>query len=316
MLESVSDVVGAADVAGEDLLDAVGGDGLLAAERLEGGLLLGEGLGLGLVVGKDLGLGLGDDDALGAVHDGGHAVTQGGAAVGDGENSWDLEGAGDNRGVGGAAAGLGDDAGDVVLVDGGRHGRSQVVHDHDGVLGEDGEVDDLDAQKLGEDAGANVGDVGGAQAEHLVVHGQEHVLEHGTGVDEGLLGASTAVDGAVDGVRHARILGQDDVAGHDLGLVLAHGELHVVRLGLGLLAEDGQSGLVALLLGGDVGDLVGLKREVGIDGNHDAADTDALRSVNSLIHSSSSLPFPSRAWGKQNAGAHGFADACNVHLYD
>ena len=83
-----------------------------------------------------------------------------------------------------AATGLGDNAGNVSLIDRGGHGRRKVVHDNDGVLGQDGEVDDLLAQQLGQNTGADVGDVGRAQTEHLVVHGQEHVLEHGRGVHE------------------------------------------------------------------------------------------------------------------------------------
>ena len=80
------------------------------------------------------------------------------------------------------------------------------MHDNDSILGQDGEVDDLLAQQLGQNTGADVGDVGRAQTEHLVVHGQEHVLEHGRGVHERLLGAGAAVNGGVDGVGHARIL--------------------------------------------------------------------------------------------------------------
>ena len=163
------------------------------------------------------------------------------------------------------------------------------MHDNDGVLGQDGEVDDLLAQQLGQNTGADVGDVGRAQAEHLVVHSQEHVLEHGRGVHECLLGAGAAVDGGVDGIGHTRILSQDDVSAHDLSLGLAHRLLHVVGLSLGLLAEDRKSGLIALLLGCRIGDLVRLKRQVGIDGDHDSADTDALGCVDSLIHSHSSL---------------------------
>ncbi len=190
------------------------------------------------------------------------------------------------------------------------------MHDDDGVLGQDGEVDDLDTQQLGEDAGADVGDVGGAEAEHLIVHGEEHVLEHGGSVHQGLLGASAAIDGAVDRVSHARILGEDDVTGHDLGLVLTHSDLHVVGLGLGLLAEEGQSSLVALLLGGGVGHLAGLEGQVGIDGHHDGTDADALRSVNSLVHYVSSLLFPIRAHGEQKHSAHVSRGRLPIYTYE
>ena len=80
------------------------------------------------------------------------------------------------------------------------------MHDNDGVLGQDGEVDDLHVQQFGQNAGADIGDVSRAQAEHLVVHGQEHVLEHSRGVHERLLGAGATVDGGVDGIGHTRIL--------------------------------------------------------------------------------------------------------------
>ena len=184
---------------------------------------------------------------------------------------------------------VGYDTGNVGLIDRGGHGRRKVVYDDDGVLGQDGEVDDLLAQQLGQNTGADVGDVGRAQTEHLVVHGQEHVLEHGRGVHERLLGAGAAVNGGVDGVGHARVLSQDDVSAHNLGLGLAHRLLHVVGLSLCLLAEDRKSGLIALLLCCRISDLVRFKRQVGIDGNHDGADTDALGCVDSLIHSHSSL---------------------------
>ena len=289
VIERVGHVIGVTDVAGDDLLDAVGSHRRLAAKGLESRLLGSESLGLGGVGGERLLIGIGLNDTLATVDDNGHAVAQRGAAVGNRKDSRDLEGTRDDRGVRRAATGLGDDTGNVGLIDRGGHGRREVVHDNDGVLGQDGEVDDLLAQQLGQNTGADVGDVGRAQTEHLVVHGQEHVLEHGRGVHERLLGAGAAVNGGVDGVSHARILSQDNVSAHDLGLGLAHRLLHVVGLSLGLLAEDRKSGLIALLLGSRIGNRVRLKRQVGIDGDHDGADTDALGCVDSLIHSHSSL---------------------------
>ena len=289
MIERVGHVIGVADVAGNNLLDAVGSHGRLAAEGLESRLLGSESLGLGGVGSERLLIGIGLDDTLATVDDNGHAVAQCGAAVGNRKDSRDLEGARNDCGVRRAATSLGDDTGNVGLIDRGGHGRREVVHDNDGVLGQDGKVDDLLAQQLGQNTGADVGDVGRAQTEHLIVHGQEHVLEHGRGVHERLLGAGAAVNGGVDGVGHARILSQDNVSAHDLGLGLAHRLLHVVGLSLGLLAEDRKSGLIALLLCCRISNLVRLKRQVGIDGDHDGADTDALGSVDSLIHSHSSL---------------------------
>ena len=289
VIERVRHVIGVTDVAGDDLLDAIGCHRRLAAEGLEGCLLGSEGLGLGGVGSERLLVGIGLDNTLATVDDDGHTVAKRGAAVRDRKDGRNLEGARDDRGVRRAATGLGDDAGNVGLIDRGGHGRRKVVHDNNGVLGQDGEVDDLLAQQLGQNTGADVGNVGRAQTEHLVVHGQEHVLEHGRSVHERLLGAGAAVNGGVDGVGHARILSQDNVSAHDLGLGLAHRLLHVVGLSLGLLAEDRKSVLIALLLCCRISNLVRFKRQVGIDGDHDGADTDALGCVDSLIHSHSSL---------------------------
>lgn len=184
MIERVGHVIGVTDVAGDDLLDAISSHGRLATEGLEGCLLGSEGLGLGGVGSERLLVGIGLDDTLAAVDDNGHAVAQCGAAVGDRKDSRDLEGSRNDRGVRRAATGLGDDTGNVGLIDRGGHGRREVVHDNDSVLGQDGEVDDLLAQQLGQNTGADVGDVSRAKTEHLVVHGQEHVLEHGRGVHE------------------------------------------------------------------------------------------------------------------------------------
>ena len=289
VIERIGHVVGVTDVAGDDLLDAIGSHRRLATEGLEGCLLGSEGLGLGGVGSERLLVGIGLNDTLATVDDNGHTVAQRSAAIGNRKDSRDLKGARNNRGMRRAATGLGDDTGNVGLIDRGGHGRRKVMHDNDGVLGQDGEVDDLLAQQLGQNTGADIGDVGRAQTEHLVVHGQEHVLEHGRGVHERLLGAGAAVNGGVDGVSHARVLSQDNVSAHDLGLGLAHRLLHVVGLSLGLLAEDRKSGLITLLLCCRISNLVRFKRQVGIDGDHDGADTDTLGCVDSLIHSHSSL---------------------------
>ena len=79
------------------------------------------------------------------------------------------------------------------------------------------------------------------------------------------------------------------MAAHDLGLVLANGFLHVVGLSLRLIAEDLKGLGVALLLDIRIRNIVRLKRQIGLDGNHAVTDSDALRCVDSLIHSQSSL---------------------------
>ena len=74
MIERVGHIIGVADVAGDDLLDAVGSHGRFAAEGLESRLLGSESLGLGGVGGERLLVGIGLDDALATVDDNLHAV--------------------------------------------------------------------------------------------------------------------------------------------------------------------------------------------------------------------------------------------------
>ena len=313
VFERVGNIVRAADVASKNLLDAVSGNSLFAAESLERGLLRSELLSHGGVLGKNVCVGLGNNDAVRTIDDSSHAVAKRRAAVGNGKDRGNLECASDDRGVRCTATGFGNDTGNVFLIDSRRHGRGKVMNDDDGVLGQDGKVDDLNAQKLGKNTGADICDVGGTKTEHLVVHRQEHVLEHGASVDKRLLSAGAAIDGAVDGISHAGILGKNDVAQHDLGLRLAHGGLHMISLSLGLLAENRKRGLVTLLFRSGVGDLLRLERKVRIHSDHDGTDTDALRRIDSLVHSHSSLS-SLRVASIQNAGAHTSVDACDIAM--
>ena len=283
-------VIRVADVGDEKNLVAVAGDGGLATIGLERLLLLGELLGLGAVVSEVVVVGVHQDAAAGAVDDDHVAALDVLGAVRDGEHGGNLERAGDDGGVGRAAAGLGDDAGHVVLVDVSRHRGGELVDDHDGVLGQRGEVDDLLAQQVGEKPGLDVGDVGRALAEELVLHVGEHVVVHVIGLGDGLLGAHAGLDGAVDHLLDALVLGKLDVGAHDGGGLLAHGLRHALDLGVGLLDELGDGGGVALLLVAGVIRLVRSEAQVGLNGHARDADPDAVRCVNSLVHV---LPHPS-----------------------
>ena len=160
MVHGALGILGIADVAGEHLLVAIGRDRGLTEESLESMLLRSEGRGALLVVGKRHLIGVSEHVAVDAVDDGGHAVVQGTAGVRDGQDRRDLQGAGDDGGVGGAAADLGNDADYVLFVDGGGHGRGEVVHHDDAARRKRGEIDHVAAEQLGEDAGADVGDIG------------------------------------------------------------------------------------------------------------------------------------------------------------
>ncbi len=283
-----------ADVGHEQHAVAVGGLGGLATVGVEGGLGLG-GLGsLGTEALEGLLVRVHEDLALGAVHHHGVAVAADGAGVGHGEDRGNLQGAGDDGGVGGAAAGLGDDAGHVLLVDVRRHGRGEVVHHDDGAGRQHGEVHDLLAQQVGQKAHADVLHVGGALAHHGVVHAGEHAVEHVADLVHGLLGAHAGVDAVVDLVDHERVAGHVDVADHDLRLLLAHRDRHAVGLGLGAVAEGLEGAVVTLALGGGVVMGRGGVAEVRLNGHLGLADTDAVGAVDSLEHWCLLLAAPGR----------------------
>ena len=87
----------------------------------------------------------------------------------------------------------------------------------------------------------------------------------------------------------------------------------MISLSLGLLAENRKRGLVTLLFRSGVGDLLRLERKVRIHSDHDGTDTDALRRIDSLVHSHSSLRSLQVA-SIQNAGAHTSVDACDIAM--
>ncbi len=284
MLGSAVSVVGVTDVGDEELLDAVSGAGGNATEGLEGSLVLGQLLG-GLAVGLELVDGRLDDDlALAAVDDAHVAGLDDAGDALDGEDSRNLKSAADDGGVGGAATGLGDDSGDVLLVDVGGHGRRELGHDDDGVLGQRGEVNELLAQQEGKEAGADVGDVGGALAEELVLHGREHVVVHVVGSLDSLLGADAGVDVGDDLLDDAVILGELNVSAHDASLGHEATGLHGLNLLVGHLDEASASILVAGLLGGRILNGLGGEGQIGLDRNTCDTNADTVRSVNAFVH--------------------------------
>ena len=277
-------VVGVADVGDEQLGGAVGSLGGLATVDLELGLVGSQDLGLELVGVKLLVGGLVDDLAVGAVDNQEVAVLDVGRAVGHGQDRGDLHGAGDDRGVGGTAARLGDDAHDVGAVDVGGHGRGELVHDDDRVLGKRRQVDELLAEQVGEQAGLDVGDVGSTGLEELVVHVDEHVVVHVVSLGNGLLGAHAVLDALVHGIEDALVLGELDMGAHNARLFFEAGGLHALDLAVGLLDEAVAGGQVAGLLGLLVLRRGGREGKVGLDGNAGDADTDAIRCINTFEH--------------------------------
>ena len=162
------------------------------------------------------------------------------------------------------------------------------MDDHDGVLGERGEVHDLLAQQVGEKPGAHVSDVGGTLAEDLLVGGGEHVVVHLVGLAHGLLGAHAGIDGVGDHLLDAVILGELDVGAHDGGRLFADGLGHTLDLCVGLLDELGDGARIAGLLRiGILGNMRG-KRKVRIHRNAGDANSDTVRRINTFEHVSPS----------------------------
>lgn len=184
----------------------------------------------------------------------------------------------------GAPTALRDDAGDVLLVDVSRHRGGELLDDDDRVLGQRREVDDLLAQKVRKKTGLDVGHVGRALAEEFVVHLGEHRVVGVIGLTHSLLGAHTGVNGAVNRVLDALVLGKLDVGAHDEGSFLANAHLHALYLGVGLRDELLEGSLVALLL------LLGIlrrnrsKRDVGSHSYLRDANTKAIRCVDTFEH--------------------------------
>ena len=302
-------VVRIADVRDEKDLLAVAGDRFLAAIGLKGGLLLGVGLRLGAISLEDVVLRVVDDLAEGAVDDDHLARLDVLRGVRDGKDCGDLERTGDNGGVGGAATGLGDDAGNVLLVDVGGHRGRELLDDDDGVLREGRKVDDLLAKEVGQKAGLDVGHVGRALAEELVVHVGEHVEVHVVGLAHGLLGAHAGIDGPVHHVLDSLVLGELDVRAHDGGSLLAHRLLHALDLHVRLLDELRESLVVAGLLGLRI---LGLRRgegQVGCDRNLRDTNAVAVRSIYAFEHLNLPFALPGIPCTYTSGGSSPFAPA-------
>ena len=71
---------------------------------------------------------------------------------------------------------------------------------------------------------------------------------------------------------------------HDGRGLGADGGGHALDLGVGLVDELGDGGLIALFLGLGVLGRVRREAQVGLDGDARNADADAIRCVNSLVH--------------------------------
>jgi hypothetical protein len=141
-----------------------------------------------------------------------------------------LVGAGDDRGVRGLAAGVGDEAGHRVLVELGGVGRRQVVGDDDRV-GRRLERPGVLAQEVAQDALTDEVDVAAALAEVVVLDGVEHAADVADRLVQRPLGVDQLVlDVADRGVDQVLVVEHELVGGDDVEVAR--------RLLLGQLALD------------------------------------------------------------------------------
>ena len=181
-----------------------------------------------------------------AVHGNGIAVLDGIRRAGHAQHRGDLQRAGQNGGMAGAAADLGDDAHHVLPADAHGHAGGEVLGNDHGAGGGMGQVHIRQTQQLLEQTGAQVTDVGGALAHQLVLHAAEHGDE---GLANGIhrsLGHVARSDLLLHLAHHKRVVQHHDLAGQNLGGVLAHLLGHLGRHGAQPLAHSGGSRLQAL----------------------------------------------------------------------
>ena len=119
-----------------------------------------------------------DDESLGTVHDHQLAVFKHRHHIRYAEHGGNFERPRQNGGMGRFAAGLGDDADDVVLVDPRRHGGGQLFGDQYGAFGRVADLDFVDAEQQAEHTGFDVAHIGRPLTGYFVVGGGEHIDEH------------------------------------------------------------------------------------------------------------------------------------------
>ena len=245
-------VVRRADVAVDAHVLAVPGHVGQALELLEQGLEAELLLPLGHEVGGGGLVGIDDHVAGGAVHDDRPALILGLELIAHADDGGDAHGAGQDGGVAGAGAALGDEAEDLALVELNGLGGGQVVGGQDdGHRGVDAALGH--AGQDGDDAAGHVPDVGGTGLHIGVVHAGEHLGELGGHVGDGGLGVVGAfADQLLDGLLKVQVLGHQLVGLEERGGLVA-------GLGTGLLSQHGQ-----LLDGGGLGCLEARELRLGI----------------------------------------------------
>ena len=162
-----------------------------------------------------------DDLARSAVHDELVALPDKLQRLGHAEDGGQLQGAGQNGGVTGPAAGLGENGGHILLFQPRSHGRGQIPGHQDAPRGQLGQVRIRRAQEDGQQAAAHIADVRGPQAHQLVLHGGKHIGVHGTHAVRRRLGAGAAIHGLLHLGAHDRVRQHGGLAGKDLRFLLA-----------------------------------------------------------------------------------------------
>ena len=129
----------------------------------------------------------------------------------------------------GAAADLGDDAHNILPADAHGHAGGEVLRHNHGAGGGMGQIHIGQAQQLLEQTGAQVTDIGGALAHQFILHAAEHGNE---GLADGIhrsFGHVAGSDLLLHLAHHERVVQHHDLAGQNLGGMLAHLFRHLGR---------------------------------------------------------------------------------------
>ena len=181
---------------------------LAGFEALPALLGLEEGM-LGGVDHNDAGLAVDDDDIVVSDFEG---------RVADAQHGRDLEGPGNDAGVRGAAAAVGDEALDALQLDLAGFGRREVAGHQDDPFIDVGDIHMVAAHQILHDAVGHVGNVLGALPEVVVGHPLEHGLDQGHHFFQGPLGVDALFFDHLHGAIVEHLVFQEEHVGlQDLG---------------------------------------------------------------------------------------------------
>ena len=239
---------GGADVGVQGITVALGIHGLPVPVDSQQGLSAEELLLLGQILGQSALVRVDHGGPFAAVHDDAVAVLQLLHDPGHAEYGGQLQGPGQDGGVAGPAAYLGEDGCNVLLVQAHRHRGRQIMGYQHTACGQMAHIHAGDPQQDGQHPAADVPHIGGALAHELVIHSGEHLGVHGAHLIHRCLGALVGINDLLHLALHKGVAQHHDLAGEDLGFLFSHLCPDVLRHGGGLLVKLGDSCLEPIFL--------------------------------------------------------------------